>query len=63
MKNYKSFVWYPVTEDMYWTDDISKSEIIIKSPYEDKLLTQYDCPYGWGTMCKTEGFMFMIIDK
>lgn len=62
-KNYKPFVWYPVTDDMYWLDDMEKHEIVIKSPYEERLLTESTCHYGWGTMCKTEGFMFMIINK
>ena len=59
---YECFKWYPVTDDAYWSNE-PNIQTVVKSPYDENLLVQNDCPYGWGTMTKTEGFYFMNIDK
>lgn len=62
LDKYKPFVWYPVTDDVYWIED-GEHEIIVTCPYTNEIYTQSNCYIGWGTMSKTEGYKFMIIKK
>jgi hypothetical protein len=70
-KEFENYKWYEVTDETYWVDDnpefpecitIVSQKTPDRESYADKVLTQYECPYGWGTMAKYEDFYFMIIE-
>ena len=69
-ENYKNYKWYPVTDDEYWVEENQEefpncNTIInyVKSRWSHDIKTYQSCSLGWGTMAKTEGYYFMIIEK
>lgn len=69
-ENYENYKWYPVTDDEYWVEENQEEfpncNTIInytKSRWPHDIKTYQSCSLGWGTMAKTEGYYFMIVEK
>ena len=76
-KDYKNFVWYPVTDETYWAeeypDEFPGCQTIIRDKkctfnLLPRIMTRYEHSLGWGSMTKYNEqyeleFEFMIIDN
>lgn len=71
-KDYKNFVWYPVTDETYWAEDYPKEFPGCQTIVRDKgctfrgiphIMTQNKSYLSWSTMAKSDNFEFMIIDN
>lgn len=68
-KDYKNYVWYPLTDEEYWVDDnldFPNCQTIIcctRPEICESILTRRTAYMGWGTMAKYEEWKFMIIEK
>ena len=71
-KDYKNFVWYPVTDETYWVEDYPEEFPGCQTIIRDKNCTFRGIPrimiqdksyLSWSTMSKSDNFEFMIIDN
>ena len=71
-KDYKNFVWYPVTDETYWAEEYPLEFPGCQTIVRDKgctfcglphIMTQNKSYLGWGTMAKSDNFEFMIINN
>lgn len=71
-KDYKNFVWYPVTDETYWAEDYPEEFPGCQTIVRDKGCTFHGIPHimtqnksclSWSTMAKSDNFEFMIIDN